>query len=72
MQSAMAMKCMMNFNGDTAVYLNVEDVVQSVGTEFNVESVSALFEFTNANDYADLAAHLSNVQQPSYGVSYWL
>ena len=47
--------------GDTAVYLDVEDVVQSVGSEFNVESVSALFGFTNANDYADLAAHLSNV-----------
>ena len=54
--------------GDTAVYLDVEDVVQSVGTEFNVESVSALFGFTNANDYADLAAHLSNVQQPSFGI----
>ena len=39
-----------------------------MGTEFNVESVSALFGFTNVNDYADLAAHLSNVQQPSYGV----
>ena len=54
--------------GDTAVYLDVEDVVQSVGTEFNVESVSALFGFTNANDYADLAAHLSNAQQPLYAV----
>ena len=53
----------------TAVYLDVEDAVQSVGTEFNVESVSAFFGDTNANDYADLAAlHLSNVQQPSYGV----
>ena len=55
--------------GDTDVYLDVEDAVQSVGTEFNVESVSAIFGYTNANDYADLAAlHLSNVQQPSYGV----
>ena len=43
--------------GDTAIYLDVEDVVQSVGTEFNVESVSALFGFTNANDYAYLSAH---------------
>ena len=57
--------------GDTcsAAYLDVQDAVQSVGTEFNVESVSAIFGYTNANDYADLAAlHLSNVQQPSYGV----
>ena len=53
----------------TAVYLDVEDAVQSVGTEFNVESASAICGYTNANDYADLAAlHLSNVQQPSYGV----
>ena len=53
----------------TAVYLDVEDAVQSVGTEFNVESVSAICGYTNAHDYADLAAlHLSNVQQPSYGV----
>lgn len=54
--------------GDTAVYLDVEDVVQSVGTECNIESVSAIFGFTDANDFADLAAHISNVQQPSYGV----
>ena len=54
--------------GDTAVYLDVEDVVQSVGTDFNVESVSAIFGFTDANNYADLAAHLSSVQQPSYGI----
>lgn len=36
---------------------DVEDAVQSVGTEFNVESVSAIFGYTNANDYADLAVH---------------
>ena len=54
--------------GDTAVYLDVEDVVQSVGTECNVQSISAVFGFTDANDFADLAAHISNVQQPSYGV----
>jgi len=34
-----------------------------------IESVSAIFGYTNLTDYADLAAlHLSNVQQPSYGV----
>lgn len=32
------------------------------------KSVSAIFGFTDANDFADLAAHVSNVQQPSYGV----
>ena len=29
--------------GDTAVYLDVEDVVQAAGTECNVQSVSAIF-----------------------------
>lgn len=54
--------------GDTAVYLDVEDVVQASGTECNVQSVSAIFGFNNANGFADLAAHLGNVLQPSYGV----
>ena len=53
--------------GDTAVYLDVEDVVQSLGTECNVQSVSAVFGFTNANNFADLVLHVSNVQQTSYG-----
>ena len=54
--------------GDTAVYLDVEDVVQSVGTESNVQSISASVGFTNVHVFADLAAHVSNVQQPCYGV----
>ena len=51
--------------GDTAVYIDVEDVVQASGTECNVQSVSAIFGFNNANEFADLAAHLRNVLQPS-------
>lgn len=54
--------------GHTVVYLDVEDLVQSVGTECNVQSVNAIFGFTDANDFADLVAHISNVQQPSYRV----
>lgn len=54
--------------GDTAVYLDVEDIVQAAGTECKVQSVSAIFGFNNANGFADLAAHLRNVLQPSYGV----
>lgn len=54
--------------GDTAVYLDVEDVVQSLGTDCNIQSISATAGFSNANDFADLAAHVGNVQQPSYGV----
>ena len=54
--------------GDTAVYLDAEDVVQSVGTECNVESISASVGFTNVHGFADLTAHVSNVQQPCYGV----
>ena len=44
--------------GDTAVYLDVKDVVQAAGTECSVQSVSAIFGFNNANGFADLAAHL--------------
>ena len=44
--------------GDTAVYLDVEDVVQSVGTDCNVQFISASFGFHNANNFADLAAHV--------------
>ena len=54
---------------DTVVYLDVEDIVQASGTECNVQSVSAIFGFNNANAFADLAAHLGNVLQPSYGQS---
>jgi len=54
--------------GETVVYLDVEDIVQVAGTECKVQSVSAIFGFNNANRFADLAAHLRNVLQPSYGV----
>ena len=54
--------------GDTAVYLDVDDIVQAAGTECKVQSVSAIFGFNNANGFAGLAAHLRNVLQPSYGV----
>lgn len=54
--------------GDTAVYLDVEDVAQSLGTDCNIQSISATAGFSNVNDFADLAAHVGNVQQPSYGV----
>ena len=30
--------------------------------------MSAIFGFTNANDFADLVLHVSNVQQASYRV----
>lgn len=53
--------------GDTAVYLDVEDVVQSLGAECNVQSLSSVFGFTNANNFADLVLHVTNVQQASYG-----
>lgn len=62
----MAMTSMMT--SMAAVYLDVEDVVQSVGTECNLQSVISMFSFTDANDFADLAACIRNVQQPSYGV----
>lgn len=50
------------------VYLDVDDVVQSVGTEFLVQSTSPIVGFTNSIDFVDLITHISNFQQPSYGV----
>ena len=42
--------------GNTAVYLDVKGVVQSVSTVCNVQSLSESFGFNNANNFADLAA----------------
>ena len=39
-----------------------------MGTDCNVQSVSAIFGFTDANDFDDPASHLSNLQQTSYGI----
>lgn len=55
--------------GDTAVYLDVEDVVQASGTECNVQSVSAIFGFNNANGFADCKQHSTSsasIYSPSF------
>ena len=39
---------------DTAVYLDVEDVVNVVGTEFHVQSANQMVGFTSADEYSDL------------------
>lgn len=58
--------------GDTAVYLDVEDVVNAVGDLFSVESADQLVGFTNANEFQDLVGHISGVIHSSnadhYGV----
>lgn len=46
---------------DTAVYLDVEDVVNAVGDVFDVQSADQLFGFTNANEFNDLVDHISGV-----------
>lgn len=33
---------------DTAVYLDVEDVVNTIGAECNIQAISPLFGFTDA------------------------
>jgi len=33
-----------------------------------MSNLSAIFGFTNANNFGDLILYVSNVQQPSYGV----
>lgn len=57
---------------DTAVYLDVEDVVNAVGNDFHVQSANQMVGFTSANEYSDLVDHIiaevhsSNVDH--YGV----
>ena len=57
---------------DTAVYLDVEDVVNAVGDLFSVESADQLIGFTNANEFQDLVDHINGVIQSTtsdhYGV----
>ena len=43
---------------DTAVFLEVEDVVNAVGDLFSIESVDQLMGFTNANDFSELVNHI--------------
>ena len=66
MLSVMAMTFMMNCT--VRQLFDVDDVVQSVGTEFLVQSTSPIVGFTNSIDFVDLITHISNFQQPSYGV----
>ena len=57
---------------DTAVYLDVEDVVNAVGDLFSVESADQLIGITNANEFQDLIDHINGVIQSTtsdhYGV----
>jgi len=43
---------------DTAVYLDVEDVVNAVGNDFHVQSANQMVGFTSASDYSDLVDHI--------------
>ena len=57
---------------DTAVFLEVEDVVNAVGDLFSIESADQLMGFTNANDFSELVNHICEVIESSsadhYGV----
>jgi len=57
---------------NTAVFLDVEDVAQSAGSECQVQSCDQIFGFNNTNNFADLGAHIDTVKQSSasdhYGV----
>ena len=55
---------------DTAVYLDVEDVVNVVGDLFNVESADRIFAFTNANELQDLVDHINGVIQATHTDNY--
>ena len=41
---------------DTAVYLDVEDVVNAVGNDFHVQSANQMVGFTSASEYSDLVS----------------
>ena len=55
---------------NTAVYLDVEDVVNAVGDLFSVESAEQIFAFTNANEFHDLVDHINGVIQVSHTDNY--
>jgi len=42
----------------TAVYLDVEDVVNAVGNDFHVQSANQMVGFTSASEYSDLVDHI--------------
>ena len=43
---------------DTAVYLDVEDVINAVGNDFHVQSANQMVGFTSASEYSDLVDHI--------------
>ena len=57
---------------NTAVFLDVDDVVNAIGNELNVQSANQLFGFSNANNYSDLVDHInhciSSRSEDHYGV----
>ena len=55
---------------NTAVYRDVEDVVNTVGDLFSVESADEIFAFTNANEFQDLVDHIKGVIQVSHTDNY--
>ena len=61
---------MLYVSHNTAVYLDVEDVVYTVGDLFCVESADQIFAFTNANEFQDLVDHIKGVIQVSHTDNY--
>ena len=55
---------------NTAVYLDVEDVVNAVGDLFSVESADQIVAFTNVNEFQDLVDHINGVIQVSHTDNY--
>ena len=51
---------------NTAVYLDVEDIVNAVVDLFSVESADQIFASTNANEFQDLVDHINGVIQVSH------
>ena len=56
--------------GDTAVYLDVDDVVNDLGQECHVQSANQMVGFTSAHEYCDLVDQISSAMHASTSTLY--
>ena len=46
--------------GDTSIYLDVDDVLNSFGNDFNIQSRDQVFYFSNVNGYSSLKDYVQS------------
>ena len=54
--------------GDTSIYLDVDDVVNSFGNDCNIQSRDQVFYFSNVNGYSSLKDYVQSTSDNKYGV----